>query len=163
MANLNHVPDLPYTLVPNTLAGTTGYHFAVSHLASRDGDAIHESVAAKLHGQTAAGARLVWESLIDTVEEALTEHLCRVSVGGVTFELAIPGSTTSVNGMPSEGAYVSVTPSAAIRNAASAITPGYTSLEEDVPNVKRVENLAAHKSGRATTIANRPPSLRILH
>ncbi len=147
MANLDYVPSLRYSLVLNTLPETTGYHYAVSHVDSRDANAIYEYVAANLHGQTVAGARLVWEALVETVKEALAEHLCRVSVSGVTFDLAIPGSTTSVNGMPTEGAYVSITPSAAIRNAAADISLVYYTGEEDVPKLKREENLADHRSG----------------
>ena len=147
MANLEHSPKLPYTLVPNTLPDSAGYHYAVSHIGSRSGDAIFKSVADKLPGQTAAGVELVWESLIAAVRESLMEHLYRVSMNGVAFELAIPGSTTSINGMPTEGAYVSITPSATLRSATAGMTPVYSAGEEDVPSVKRVENLAAHKNG----------------
>lgn len=144
MANLSYVPSLNCSFVPNTLQGTTGYHLAPSHVDSVSGDRIHGDVADKLHGQTAAGARLVWECLIDTVVEALAEHQRRVSVCGVSFGLEIPGSTTAINGEPSEGAYVAITPSAAIRNAAAGISLVYSSGEGDVPKMTSVENCADH-------------------
>ena len=79
------------------------------------------------------------------VTEAMTEHLYRASVNGVSFELAIPGSTTSINGEPTEGAYVSISPSSAIRNAAADISLVYSSGEEDAPAIKSVENLKSHE------------------
>ena len=121
MAKLVLPTSLFCSIVQNTLPGTDGYHLAVSHLGSRDENFVYEHAAAKLPGQTSTGAKLVWESLIETVTEAVTEHLYRASVNGVSFGLAIPGSTTSINGEPTEGAYVSISPSPAIRNAAAFI------------------------------------------
>ena len=104
MAKLVLPTSLSCSIVPNTLPGTDGYHLAVSHLGSRDENFVYEHAAAKLPGQTSTGAKLVWESLIETVTEAVTEHLYRASVNGVSFGLAIPGSTTSSS--PSGTRYV---------------------------------------------------------
>ena len=139
--------NLRYSLVPNTLPETEGYHRALTHMGTKDAAAIFAGVAAKLPGQTAAGVALVWGSLIETATENLVNYQYKVVVDGLTFELAIPGSTESVNGTPTEGVYVSITPSDAIRNAAAGITPVYSASQEDQPEVKYVENLATHERG----------------
>ena len=147
MAKLVLSTSLPCSIVPNTLPGTDGYHLVVSHLGSRDDAFVYEHTAAKLPGQTPTGAKLVWESLVEVVTEAMTEHLYRASVNGVSFELAISGSTTAINGEPTEGAYVSISPSSAIRNAAADISLVYSSGEVDAPTVKLVENLVRYEWG----------------
>ena len=139
---------LKYSLVPNTLPGSTGYHRSLTHIDSRDGVSFFEDVASNLPGQTAVGAELVWNSMVEAIAENLAKYQYRVSIDGNTFEQAIPGSTESVNGAPSEGVYVSVTPSAALRSAVADIAPTYSDSEMDTPALKSVEDLAAHKLGQ---------------
>ena len=129
---------LKYSLVPNTLPRSAGYHRSLTHIDSRDGDSFFEDVASNLPGQTSVGAELVWNLMVEAIAENLAKYQYRVSVNGNTFELAIPGSTESVNGTPSEGVYVSVSPSTALRGAVADITPTYSDSEADAPALKQV-------------------------
>ena len=138
---------LPYSLVRNTLPESDGYHRVLSHVRSIDGETLFAEAASKIPGQTAAGAELVWESIVDTVEENLTKHQYRTSVNGVTFALAIPGSTDSVNGTPDGEAYVSISLPDVLRNIDASVTPVYSSEEKGVPLLAQVENLADSKIG----------------
>ena len=139
---------MTYSLVPNTLPGTSGYHRALSHIDSKDGSTLFANVASKLPGQTAAGVELVWNSIIESIEENLAKHQYRTVVGGNAFELAIPGSTESVNGAPTEGVYVSVTPSSSLRGAAAGITPTYGAADDDAPTLKQVARLQTNVTGQ---------------
>ena len=141
---LSYVVNLFYSLVRNTLPGTTGYHRALTHVDSADGAAIFNGVASKLPGQTAAGIELFWNALIEVIIEYLVTYQYRLTVCGNTFALAIPGSTESVNGTPSDGAYVTITPSAAMRNAVSGIKPVYRADGSDMPVLKSVGCLAGN-------------------
>ena len=141
---LNYVINLFYSLVRNTLPGTTGYHRALTHVDSVDGTAIFNGVASRLPGQTAAVIELFWNALIEVIIEYMVTYQYRLSVCGNTFALAIPGSAESVNGKPSEEAYVSITPSAAMRNAVSGIRPVYRADETDTPVLKSVGCLAGN-------------------
>ena len=148
MANARDKVKIPYSLAPNSLPGADGYHRVLSHVGSKDCSVVFEGVAEKLPGQTPAGAELVWSSMVGTIAENMVKYQYKCSVNGVSFALAIPGSTTSINGSPSEDVYVSITSSLALRNSAVGITPVYSSDETDVPSMKSVENLADHKSDK---------------
>ena len=118
MANAKDKISIRYSLAPNSLPETDGFHRVLSHVGSKDGSVVFEGVAEKLPGQTPAGAELVWSSMISTIAENMVKYQYKCSVNGVSFALAIPGSTTSINGSPSEDVYVSITPSLALRNSA---------------------------------------------
>ena len=139
---------LPYSLAPNTLLDTDGYHRVLSHVGSRDGAAVFAEVAAKMHGQTPAGVELVWNGIVETVAENLAKYQYRSSVNGVTFSLAISGSTESLDGTPSEGAYVSISLPDSMRNVMAVVTPVYSSGNDDEPSVGSVEDLASHERGQ---------------
>ena len=148
MANVKDRITLPYSLVPNTLPEVGGYHRVLTHVGSADDDELFKDVADKVPGQTVAGVRATYESLIATVMYYLTRFQYRVSVNGVLFTLAIPGSTESVNGTPEEGIYVAITLPDAIKYVAAAITPTYSSGETDVPEVTSVEDLSSRERGK---------------
>ena len=139
--------NLFYSLVPNTLPETDGYHAAVSHVGTVDAATFYSRVAKRRAGLDASTAELVLSSVCGTVAEMLQERQCRVALGDVSFELAIPGSTDSVDGAMAGPAYVAVRPSAAIRNAAAGVTPVYSAGDGERTEVFSVENLAAHRLG----------------
>ena len=155
MAQTKNTLNLTYSLVRNTLPGTSGFHRSVTHVGGRDGQTVFGGVAAKLPGQTEAGAELVWNSMAETIMEYLVQHQYRVVVNGFTFELAIPGSTVSVNGAPSESAYVAIRSPDSFRNAAAEIRPvSSAGAEADKPRLDSVESLSARGVG---TIAGAEP------
>ena len=146
------VLNLYYSLVPITLSGMDGFRRVPTHVGGRDHGTIFKDAAAKIPGQTAVGVELAWNSLMSSVMDYLAKYQYKVMLDGMTFELAIPGSTESVNAIPTEGVYVAITPSDAIRNAAADVTPVFSSEESDVPVVRRVENLSSHKTGELDVV-----------
>ena len=134
--------NLYYSLVPNTLPETDGYHAAVSHVGTVDAETFFARVAARRPGLEPSTAELVLASVCSAAAEILAERQYRISLGDVTFELAIPGSTDSIDGAMAGPAYVAVRPSAAIRNAAAGITPLYSAGDGEKTEVFSVEDIA---------------------
>ena len=139
--------NLYYSLVPNTLPETDGCHAAVSHVGTVDAETFFARVAKRRAGLDASTAELVLSSVCTTVAETLQERQYRVALGDVSFELAIPGSTDSVDGAMAGPAYVAVRPSAAIRNAAADVTPVYSAGDGVRTEVFSVEDLATCSPG----------------
>ena len=139
--------NLYYSLVPNTLPETDGCHAAVSHVGTVDAETFFARVAKRRAGLDASTAELVLSSVCTTVAEILQERQYRVALGDVSFELAIPGSTDSVDGAMAGPAYVALRPSAAIRNAAADVTPVYSAGDGVRTEVFSVEDLATCSPG----------------
>ena len=140
--------NLFYSLVPNTLPETNGYHAAVSHVGTVDAETFYLRVAKERAGLQASTVELVVASVCTTVAEILQERQYRVALGDVSFELAIPGSTDSVDGVMTGPAYVAVRLSAAMRNAAADITPAYSAGDGVKTEVFSVEELATCSLGQ---------------
>ena len=137
---------LGYSLVANTLPETDGYHAVVSHVGSVDKDTFCSRVAARCPGLEASTVELVLSSVCSTAAEFLAERQYRVALGDVTFELAVPGSTDSVDGDVEGPAYVAVRPSKSLRNAAAGVTPVYSGIEGDRTDIFTVEDFATRAS-----------------
>ena len=138
---------LYYSLSANTLPETAGYHAAVSHVGTVDAETFFARVAARRSGLDASTAELVLASVCSAAEEILTERQYRIALGDVAFELAIPGSTDSIDGTMPGSAYVAVRPSSAIRNAAVGITPVYSAGDGEKTEVFAVEDATSNKAG----------------
>ena len=65
-----------------------------------------------------------------------------MALNDVTFELAVPGSTDSIDGDIEGPAYVAVRLSKPLRNAASGVTPVYTGDEGNRTDIFTVEDFA---------------------
>ena len=139
---------LGYSLVVNTLPEVDGYHAVVSHVGSVDTDTFCSRVAARRPGLEASTVELVLSSVFTTGAEFLVERQYRSALNDVTFELAVPGSTDSVDGDIEGPAYVAVRLSKSLRNAASGITPVYSGDEGDRTDIFTVEDFATRASNR---------------
>ena len=137
---------LGYSLAANTLPETDGYHAVVSHVGSVDKDTFCSRVAARRPGLEVSTVELVLSSVCSAAAEFLAERQYRVALGDVTFELAVPGSTDSVDGEIEGPAYVAVRLSKPLRNAASGVTPVYSGDEGDRTEIFTVEDFATRAS-----------------
>ena len=123
MSGKSIAADLPYDLVANTLPRASGYRFVPTHKGSVNGDAFFAGLAENNPGMSAATARLVHETKCEVVAEMIAKYQYRVVTPHETYELAIPGSTDSVDGVPTEPAYVTVRLADDMRTAAADLTP----------------------------------------
>ena len=136
-----------YSLVANTLPETEGYHAVVSHVGSVDAETFFSRVAARRPGLDASTAELVLSTVCMTAAEILSERQYRVSLADVSFELAIPGSTDSMDGKMAGPAYVAVRVSSSLRNAAAGVAPVYAAGDGMRTDVFSVESLATRRHG----------------
>ena len=139
--------NLYYSLVSNTLPETEGYHAVVAHVGSVDAETFFSRVAVRRPGMDAATAELVLSTVCMTAAEILSERQYRVSLGNVSFELAIPGSTDSMDGKMVGPAYVAVRASSSMRNAAAGVTPVYAAGDGMRTDVFSVESVPTHHKG----------------
>ena len=147
MATEKDALNLRYSLVRNTLPETDGYHAVISHVGTVDEYELYGRTAARRPGLEASTVGLVVSSICRTAAEMLSERQYRIALGEVTFELAIPGSTDSVDGTLSGPAYVAVRASSPLRNAADGLTPVYAAADGDRTEVFSVESLSGAGSG----------------
>ena len=148
MAGAISPSKLRYSLVPNTLREGDGYHAVLAHVGTTDAETFYARAAARRAGLDAAAVRLTMDAVLTAAAAILSERQYRIALGDVTFELAIPGSTDSINGTPAEGAYVAVYPSASLRAAAAGVVPVYAPGEGERTEVFSVEDVSTHATGR---------------
>ena len=147
MGNTISPSKLRYSLVPNTLREKDGYHAVLAHVDTTDAETFYARAAARRAGLDAATMRLTMDAVLTAAATILSERQYRIALGDVTFELAIPGSTDSINGTPTEGAYVGVYPSVSLRGAAAGVAPVYAPGEGERTEVYSVEDVATRATG----------------
>ena len=138
---------LKYALEPNTLPDATGYHASVSHVETVDEDRFLGRVAARRPGLDAPTVKMVLDGICLTTAEYLSERQYRVALGDISFELAIPGSTDSIDGTMDGPAYVAVRVSSSLRNAAADVKPIYSAGDGERTEIFSIEDVAMHKRG----------------
>ena len=160
MARKKDTRNICYSLFPNTLPGTSGCHAAVTHAATRDEEAFFSSLVRQGACRDKETARLVWLAAAEKAAELLSEHQYRIVLEDMTLELALSGSSTSLDGaLPADSElYVAIRPSARIRNAAAGLSPLYVPLGENVqPRIDYVEDLSSGTKGAKGVITGRGP------
>ena len=150
------MPILKYRLLPNALPDVDGYHGVISHLGTIDYSTLCELAASGDGNLDAATVQLVMDTLFLKIAEILSERQYRVVLPHATFELAIGGSTDSIDGIPSGKVYVAIRPSAALKNAAAGIALVYDGETGDSPVFSMVETPGLDRSGKGVIVGTRP-------
>ena len=154
MAEKSIVAELPYDLVANTLPHSSGYRFVPTHKGSVGGDAFFAGLAERNPGITAATARLIHETKYEVAAEMIARFQYRVVMPHETLELAVPGSTDSINGAPTEPAYVAVRLADDVRTAAADLKPTYVGKQDDGILFRLVEDVDSRETGRIVGTGN---------
>ena len=145
MANTDKL-KFGYSLIPNTLPETDGYHAVVRHVKTVDQETFCSRAAARRPGLDASTVELVLSSVCSAAAEFLEEHQYRIALKDVAFELAIPGATDSVDGNIAGPAYVAVRASRTLRNAAAGLSPVYSEGDGVKTEIFSVEDCATRAS-----------------